>query len=252
MDMHSIVQIAKKAGAKIMSIYALPFDVEIKSDNSPLTQADQAANQIIVDFLAKEYPDIPIISEETKLTEYGTRKDWNRCWLVDPLDGTKEFIKKNGEFTVNIALIENGRPVEGVVYIPAQRITYFTQDGKAYKEDAEGSVKQIMTKQPDKHKIVVMGSRSHSSPAVEAFVDQLKTRYDEVEFQAAGSSLKFCYIAEGKAHCYPRLGPTMEWDTGAGQAVVEKAGGAVRIHDTQEPLTYNKPDLLNPFFVVEA
>lgn len=235
-----------------MQIYALPFEVEMKADNSPLTQADQAANDLIVDFLQHNYPDIPIISEETRLIDYTTREHWQRCWLVDPLDGTKEFIKKNGEFTVNIALIEEGRPTLGVVYIPAQGLTYFTEGNQAFKEDANGVVERIRTRKPSPDNIIVMGSRSHRSEAVEAFVDDLALQYSTVSFEAAGSSLKFCRIAEGNAHCYPRLGPTMEWDTAAGQAIVEKAGGKVLLHQSDSPLSYNKQDLLNPFFVVYA
>lgn len=252
MEVKPIVQIAKEAGARIMEIYALPFEVEMKADNSPLTQADQAANDLIVDFLKCNYPDIPIISEETRLTNYTTRQHWQRCWLVDPLDGTKEFIKKNGEFTVNIALIEEGVPTLGVVYIPAQGVTYFTEKDQAFKEHANGFIEPIHTRKPSADTIIVMGSRSHSSETVEAFVADLASQYSSVSFEAAGSSLKFCRIAEGNAHCYPRLGPTMEWDTAAGQAIVEKAGGKVLVHNTSAPLAYNKQDLLNPFFVVYA
>lgn len=251
--MQPICEVAKKAGASIMGIYAQNIQVEHKADQSPLTEADKAANAVIVEFLQSKYPAIPIISEESKQTPYEERKEWDRCWLVDPLDGTKEFIKRNGEFTVNIALIEDGRPIAGVVYIPAQRVTYFTTEDGAYREGADGNLTALHTKQAERNgTLTVMGSRSHSNPAVEAFVDELRDAYAAVEFVAAGSSLKFCRIAEGKAHLYPRLGPTMEWDTGAGQAVVEKAGGRVLIHGTDEPLTYNKSDLLNPHFVVHA
>ena len=173
---------------------------------------------------------------------------------MDPLDGTKEFIKRNGEFTVNIGLAEEGKPVLGVVHIPAQGISYFasTEEG-CFKVNGSNQPEEITTRKPAKNeKLVVMGSRSHGSPAVEAFLEAQRAVFPEVEYQPAGSALKLCYVAEGRAHVYPRFGPTMEWDTAAGQAVVEIAGGSVLNLETKEPLMYNKEDLLNPHFIVHA
>lgn len=252
-DLDAVIAIARAAGHAIMSIYAKDFSVEVKEDDSPLTLADKASNDLIVQRLQQLTPDIPIISEESRQLPYSVRKEWTVCWVVDPLDGTKEFIKRNGEFTVNIALVQDGRPVLGVVYIPVEQVTYAACPGKAIKIDRAGVVTPLQVVPPVAGEtIVVMGSRSHSTPEVTAYVEQLKLAYGEVVFQSAGSSLKFCRIAEGKAHRYPRLGPTMEWDTAAGHAVVLEAGGKVTIAGTDKPLSYNKENLLNPFFEVSA
>lgn len=253
-DIQAIIHISKAAGAEIMKIYAKDFEVYTKKDESPLTEADKKANQLILDGLLALYPDIPYISEEVKQMDYSERKNWQQCWLIDPLDGTKEFIKKNGEFTVNIALIENGVPVLGVVYVPAQDKTYYAAKGK-------GAFLQVGNESPTKienkahystlNAVKVVGSRSHSSKEVEDFVANLKSEGKEVEFLSSGSSLKFCLVAEGKAHVYPRLAPTMEWDTAAAHAVCLEAGKNVYVHNSKNPLKYNKEDLLNPWFVVE-
>lgn len=253
-NIEDIVRISKEAGAEIMKIYAKDFEVYTKKDESPLTEADKKANQIILDGLLALYPDIPYISEEVKQMDYSERKNWQQCWLIDPLDGTKEFIKKNGEFTVNIALIEDGVPVLGVVYVPAQDKTYYAEKGKgAFLQEGNGAAVRIENKmhysQLDSLKVV--GSRSHSSKEVEEFVAELKQQGKEVDFVASGSSLKFCLVAEGKAHIYPRLAPTMEWDTAAAHAVCLEAGKNVLVHNSKTPLQYNKKDLLNPWFVVE-
>jgi 3'(2'), 5'-bisphosphate nucleotidase len=246
-----LLETAAAAGKKILDIYDKDFEVFTKDDQSPLTLADQASNDLIVENLTEKFPDIPVISEENKLLGYEMRKNWEYCWLVDPLDGTKEFIKKNGEFTVNIALIRNGKPVIGLIYIPVHDVFYFAKKGLGSfrKTGSEQEVK-IHTTTPGK-KIIVAGSRSHRSSAMDEYLEKLKKTYREVEFVAAGSALKFTLVAEGKAHVYPRFGPTMEWDTAAGQVIVEEAGGSVRIMDDNTVMGYNRENLLNPNFIVE-
>ena len=253
-DIERIIEIAKAAGERILEIYEQDFAVFEKDDASPLTEADQAANAVILDGLRSSYADIPFISEEEKNTDYAERADWDACWLIDPLDGTKEFIKKNGEFTVNIALIEGGEPVLGVVYVPARSETYFAMRGEgAYKETADGGRSRIenRTHYRDLDTVRVVASRSHLSDEVVAFVDRLKAEGKQVEFQSSGSSLKFCLVAEGSADVYPRFAPTMEWDTGAAHAVCLEAGKQVLRYPEMEPLTYNREELLNPWFIVE-
>ena len=245
-------KIAIEAGKEILNIYndeSLSKEVEHKSDKSPLTLADKASNKLIVQDLKKFYPDIPILSEEEKSIEYGERKNWNKFWLVDPLDGTKEFIKRNGEFTVNIALIENGYPTLGIIYAPILKKLY-VGDGlnkNAFMIDA--NQQKITLKVNNRHKNrIAVGSRSHSS---EEEVNLLK-KYDVVETISIGSSLKFCMVAEGRADIYYRHGPTMEWDTGAGQAIVEAAGGKVNRFSDQNRFGYNKESLLNGSFLVKG
>lgn len=254
-DINKIIGICEEAGAAILEVYKQDFEVFSKEDASPLTMADKNANDIIVAGLKKYYPEIPIISEENKQVPYEERKNWSKFWLVDPLDGTKEFIKKNDEFTVNIALIENGAPVAGVVYLPVNKVSYYGIVGEgSYKKLADGSLEQL-PKNPvhyqDKDEILVVASRSHMSDEVVQFIDELKAAGKTVDFVSAGSSLKFCLVAEGTADVYPRLGPTMEWDTGAAHAVALGAGRNVLRADTRQPLTYNKENLLNPWFIVE-
>jgi len=253
-DVEKIVAIAKKAGEEIMLIYARDFEVESKADYSPLTEADKKSNSVILDGLKSAYPDIPFISEETKQTPYAERKNWKRFWLIDPLDGTKEFIKKNGELTVNIALIEDGVPVVGLVYVPVSKVTYFGIKGTgSFKiEDQKPEVKiQNNIHYSAKQKVNVVGSRSHLTDETLHFVENLKAQGKEVEFVASGSSLKLCLVAEGKADVYPRFGPTMEWDTAAAHAVALYAGKQVNRTDDHKPLVYNKENLLNPYFIVE-
>lgn len=255
LNIEALLKVARDAGAAILEIYKQDFEVIEKADNSPLTLADQWSNEVIMKGLIELYPEIPVISEENKLLPYNDRKDWDMFWLVDPLDGTKEFIKKNDEFTVNIALIEGGRPVLGIVYVPVTGVMYYGIDG-------DGSYMQICDAEPvklnadpkhftEKDSIVVVASRSHLTQEVQDFVDELRAKGKEVEFLSAGSSLKFCLVAEGKADVYPRFGPTMEWDTGAAHAVALGAGRDVLRADTKTPLSYNKEDLLNPWFIVE-
>lgn len=252
-EIQEIVSIAKEAGKKVMEIYSQDFSVETKGDNSPLTQADKAANEIIISSLEKLFPGIPRISEETKLTSFAERKNWNEYWLIDPLDGTKEFIKKNGEFTVNIALMKSGQPVLGVVFLPAKNICYFGDANGSFREDEDGNISSLKKSSHYSalQKINVVASRSHMSEETVAFVDELKKQGKEIDFVSSGSSIKFCLVADGTADVYPRFGPTMEWDTAAGQAVVEFAGGKVTNVETGNQLLYNKENLLNPFFIVE-
>lgn len=257
-DLDAVIAIAKEAGGAIMTIYAKDFAVEFKGDASPLTEADTAANTIICDKLQALYPHIPILSEENKAADYSERKAWDYLWVVDPLDGTKEFIKKNGEFTVNIALVHHGVPVLGVVYAPALDVTYYGKKGAgAYKEQNGATVKLPAQKNANPaQSLTVVASRSHLSPETETFIDALRETTQNVEMTSIGSSLKLCLVAEGSADCYPRLAPTMEWDTAAAHAVVLESGKQVykyeegKAIEAMSPVVYNKKDLLNPWFVV--
>jgi 3'(2'), 5'-bisphosphate nucleotidase len=242
-----IVAIAKEAGEAIMQIYRRDFNIEYKDDKSPLTEADLKANEIICNSLVKLYPDIPIMSEENKQTDYAIRKDWDAYWCIDPIDGTKEFIKKNDEFTVNIALIEKNKPVLGVVYAPAIEELYKAKEGKgAFKN---GERLPLKTNENPKERLFVVASKSHLSKETQEFIDKLDTK--EIEQVSRGSSLKLCMVASGEADIYPRLAPTMEWDTAAADAVVREAGKMSYQFENNQPMVYNKEDLLNPWFVVK-
>lgn len=258
------VQAALAAGRAVLAVYRSDFAVEAKDDRSPLTEADRQSHEIIADRLAGTA--IPVLSEEGRTIPHTERGQWPRLWIVDPLDGTKEFIKRNGEFTVNIALVENGRPVLGVVLAPERQVLYlgdsrrgaFRVDAKALARfDENTPLDRILAEArvlPDSdgasRPVTVIGSRSHGGPDLESFVRTIREKHGSVDFVSAGSSLKFCLVADGSADIYPRLGPTMEWDTAAGQAVVEAAGGRVAVHGTDASLTYNRPELRNPFFIV--
>ncbi len=246
-----IILLAEEAGAAILDVYENgDMDVKTKEDDSPLTRADIAANSIIVEGLGAITGEVPILSEESRDVPHAERSYWQTFFLVDPLDGTKEFIKKNGEFTVNIALVEDTRAVLGVVHAPVLGVTYYGCEG-------EGSFKRDMKKEGDDVAISVtpyvsgplkvVASRSHRGDELDAFL----AKVGESECISKGSSLKLCLVAEGSAHLYPRLGPTMEWDTAAAQCVVECAGGMVTDLE-RRPLKYNKKELLNPFFMVSA
>ncbi len=241
--------LAAEASARILEIYATAFEVSAKADASPLTAADLAAHQLISAGLRRLTPDIPLLSEESAAIPFAERSRWRRYWLVDPLDGTKEFINRNGQFTVNIALIEDHQPVLGVVQAPVGGLCYFAARGYGAFRAAPGQPPQpIMVRplQPDAP-VQVVGSKSHGGPGLQAFVKRL----GHCQLVAIGSSLKFCQVAEGSADVYPRLGPTSEWDTAAAQAIVEVAGGRVVSAETGEPLRYNTRDsLLNPYFIV--
>lgn len=248
MDIDLLKTIARKAGEAIMAIYGEDdFAVEMKDDKSPLTAADKASHEVIIAGLQKHWPYIPILSEEGADISYEVRRKWQRFWLVDPLDGTKEFIKRNGEFTVNIALIEGQSPFAGVVYVPVQDKLYWGIAGKgAWMQEGASEPKSLKVRKPDSKKgLTVVKSRSHPSPELEEYLKTIKV----AEALSVGSSLKLCVVAEGKADLYPRLGPTMEWDTAAGQAVVEAAGGEV-VNLENNPITYNKQNLLNECFIV--
>jgi len=248
-DFDKVCAIARDAGSAIMKIYAGEFDVELKGDDSPLTCADRASHQVIVEGLAAITPDIPVLSEEGKAIPYSERSAWSRFWLVDPIDGTKEFIKRNGEFTVNIALVEENRVIAGLVYVPAQDSMYFGKLGTgAWKMEGNEDPVKITARTADESLgLTVVMSRSHPSKELEEYLREIKV----AEAMPVGSSLKLCVVAEGKADLYPRLGPTMEWDTAAGHAVVEAAGGTVTQLDGT-PLLYNKENMLNPFFIVRG
>ena len=248
-NVQDIVAIAKKSGDAIMQVYKQDFEVEYKQDNSPLTLADKKANDIIEDGLNQLLVNLPILSEEGKETPYESRKHWEYFWLVDPLDGTKEFVKKNGEFTVNIALIHKDTPVLGVVYAPALDVCYWAkQDEGAFKDGKK--LPHKAESQRNTYKIVA--SRSHMSDDTQAFIDAIDTQ-KEKEIISIGSSLKICLVAEGEADIYPRLGPTMEWDTGAAHAVANESGNSLKALNSEELLEhkYNKKNLLNKWFVVK-
>lgn len=245
--MNAIIDLAREAGKKILEIYITDFTVENKKDESPLTAADQISHTTIMDGLRQLYPEIPIISEEGKEIAFETRKSWNRFWLVDPLDGTKEFIKKNDEFTVNIALVEGGYPVLGVVYAPALDLLYVGFNQEAYKEE-KGIREKLRVRNTPGDVITIVESRSHPSQELEQLAAKIESQYTQVNRIQRGSSLKLCAVADGSADLYPRLGPTMEWDTAAGQAVVEAAGGKVVALDGTR-FRYNKETLVNEYFL---
>lgn len=245
-----LIQIARLAGERILEVYGRDFQVEFKDDKSPLTEADRASHQTIVDGLQELDSSIPILSEEGQDIPYRERAEWKRFWLVDPLDGTKEFIKRNGEFTVNIALVEDGYPVLGVIYAPVMGVVYYGEQGYgAIKIESDAEARKIATVHPSDSSITMVESRSHPSPELESFMNRLSRTYESVHRISKGSSLKFCAVAEGAAHLYARMGPTMEWDTAAGQAIVEAAGGTVTLLNGRR-MHYNKLNLLNDYFIV--
>ena len=243
-------KLALSAGDAIMAIYARPdFEVRLKGDSSPLTEADEAADKIIVDGLRAAFGDTAIVTEEQAESH---SLQASRFFIVDPLDGTKEFVQRRGDFTVNIALVENGVPVHGVVYAPAKgRMFYTTADGRAVEEtgpfqpDQPGNVTPMQMRDPDVQALVVVASKSHRDQATDDYI----ARYKVADMRSAGSSLKFCLLAAGEADLYPRLGRTMEWDTAAGHAVLKAAGGDVVDFQTHAPLVYGKPGYANPFFI---
>ena len=262
---------AIEAGDAIQKIYHTGFQVEYKDDHSPLTLADKTAHDIIVGHLLQS--GIPILSEEGKAIPFQERKAWKALWVVDPLDGTKEFVKRNGEFTVNIALVKEGTPVMGVVYAPDRDLLYFAmQDLGAYKisdpetiheyqngiktdritlKDILKNARQLPLVDQKERPYTIVGSRSHATPDLEKFVADKRELFREVDFIPAGSSLKICLVAEGRADIYPRLAPTMEWDTAAGHAVASCAGARIYEYESGNTLTYNKENLLNPWFIIE-
>ena len=251
-----------EAGKVILKIYeSEDFDAKLKKDNSPLTKADTRANTVIESYL-KNTP-YPIISEENKNEDFSARKNWEFCWIVDPLDGTKEFIKRNGEFTVNIALCKNGMPVLGVIYVPVTRELYYAdvdkgQSFKSVLNEKHELTSPLFTSKDLIHpatkgskKLRVVGSRSHMNQETLDFISEKEKSFESIEVVSKGSSLKFCLVAEGKADVYPRFAPTMEWDTAAGQAICAAVGLKVIAKDTGQNLVYNKENLLNPHFEVQ-
>jgi len=255
------IEASISAGKAIMKIYdSDKIKVDFKEDKSPLTEADLASNNCIMSFLKDSV--YPVISEENKLMDYHIRKKWDDYWIVDPLDGTKEFIKRNGEFTVNIALCSKGIPVLGVIYVPVERTLYYADvpSGKAYKtvldknhytdkalfEDSD----RIHASALSKNAIRVVGSRSHMNDDTLKFIEATEKDYKDVAIVSKGSSLKFCLVAEGKADVYPRFAPTMEWDTAAGHAICNAVGLKVISRESNKELEYNKSNLLNPHFLV--
>lgn len=249
-----LADLSEEAGEAILEIYnSGNAGVSYKEDKSPLTEADLASNRVILKGLKALAPDVPVLSEESKEVPFSERKDWGRFFLIDPLDGTKEFIKRNNEFTVNIALIEDGRPIMGIVHAPVLGVTYYATNGAAFKRDSKkgGGAKPIKAAPYTGGTLRVVASRSHKGGALEGFLERIKHSAEDTECVSMGSSLKLCLVAEGSAHIYPRLGPTMEWDTAAAHCVVEAAGGTVSDLQRQN-LAYNKEDLLNPHFVVSS
>lgn len=260
------------AGLATLDVYRSEIEVEYKEDRSPLTLADRRSHDIIAGRLSAT--GIPVLSEEGRDIPHAQRGRWHRLWIVDPLDGTKEFVKRLGEFTINIALVEDRRPTLGAIYVPVKNVLYFgrLEDGSfrlddpaviaALAADAGPSDAQAVLKRVRAHSqklpvdvaahtpYIIVGSRSHATPELHAYVDRKRSELGDVSFISAGSSLKYCLVAEGRADVYPRLGPTMEWDTAAGQVIAEAAGARVVRHDTGQPLLYNKEDLLNPWHVV--
>ncbi|APG60438.1 3'(2'),5'-bisphosphate nucleotidase CysQ [Christiangramia salexigens] len=262
--MEQLLEIAIKAslesGKRIMAIYENEdFEVDFKGDDSPLTKADLASHEIIMKHLKDT--GIPVLSEEGKDLSYEERKDWKQLWIVDPIDGTKEFIKRNGEFTVNIALVEDQKPILGVIYVPALRQLYFAdKENGAFKLDditEFSSLEEIsskagnLPKNVNKEHFTVVASKSHLSPETEEYIASLEKEHGKVETISKGSSLKLCMVAEGQADEYPRLAPTMEWDTAAGQAICTFAGKTVMDYKTQEEMLYNREQLLNNWFLVK-
>lgn len=246
-EIEKIKSIALEAGQIIMNIYEKDFGVGYKDDKSPLTEADIASNSYICKRLQELYPTIPLMSEENKEVSYDARKDWEYYWCIDPIDGTKEFIKKNGEFTVNIALIHKNMPVLGVVYAPALDKLYWAKKGEgAFLNNQKLPLK---VNENPKQKLFVVASKSHLSLETQEFINNLKT--NEVEQVSIGSSLKLCMVATGEADIYPRLAPTMEWDTAAADAIVREAGKTTVQYENNNSLEYNKENLLNPWFIVK-
>lgn len=244
----SIVKIAREAGDRIMTIYEGDFDVKSKTDESPVTEADVAAEKIILEGLHALTPDIPVLAEESHAAGKAPDLSGGLFWLVDPLDGTREFIHKRGEFTVNIALVEQGKPTMGVIHIPARNITYFAEGpGKVWRQEDEMPSVAIATREAPGDGLTVVASRSHRTPETDDYIAKFKVK----ELISAGSSLKLCLVAEGKADLYPRFGRTMEWDIGAGQAILEAAGGVVETLDGA-PLRYGKDGHDNPYFIAKG
>ena len=259
-QLETAILAALEAGKDILKIYHTgDFDIEIKGDNSPITKADTASQKAIMRYLSKT--NIPVLSEEGKAINYMERKNWKHLWIVDPIDGTKEFINRNGEFTVNIALVENQKTKIGVIFVPADGVLYFsTKTMGAFKSSVNpenfnfktiiSSARKLPLEREDPT-FTIVTSRSHMSPETEAYVQDMRDKHGKVNLISKGSSLKLCMVAEGQANCYPRFAPTMEWDTAAGQAICEHAGFQVIDWKTKSPMLYNRKELLNNWFLVK-
>lgn len=262
--LQTAIKAALKAGERILEIYNNEdFEVDMKGDDSPLTKADLASHDIIMKYL--EQTNFPVLSEEGKHLPYSTRKEWETLWIVDPIDGTKEFIKKNGEFTVNIALVKNQIPILGVIYVPALKELYFASkelgsfkveeitEFTSLEEITEIAKKLPLNKSTNsqKNKFTVVASKSHLSKETEEYISELEKEHGEVTTLSKGSSLKLCMVAEGQANEYPRFAPTMEWDTAAGQAICKYAGKTVYDYETKKEMVYNREELLNEWFLVK-
>ena len=250
LDLEALLPAVRKhaadAGRVILGFYDQPVPVDYKSDDSPLTAADRASHEHLMEALGALTPDIPVLSEESDPGDYAARRSWDRFWLVDPLDGTKEFVKKTGEFTVNVALIEGAEPVLGVVHVPVKGITYFAAKGVgAFKQEGGAEPAAIEVRASDPERMTVVASRDHAGPEVAAILQRMDEDGVAVDAASMGSSLKFCLVAEGAADLYPRTVPTFEWDTAAAQCVVEQAGGRLTTLDGRR-LGYNKEDIRNP------
>jgi len=250
---------ALKAGEEILRIYETDFYVETKSDKTPVTIADKTSGQIIGRML--ESTGIAVISEEETLADYQQRQHWQQVWIVDPLDGTKEFVKRNGEFAVNIALVKDQKSVLGVIYAPVLKELYFASDAGSFKSLAVHGQSNVETLMSEAVKLpsnklpkdyTVVASRSHLSREINDYIARLKQLYGTINVVNTGSSIKQCWVADGLAHEYPRFGTTMEWDTAAGQCILEQAGGALLDLESQQPLSYNKENMQNPYFVAKA
>ena len=254
------IKAALEAGKKILEVYnSEDFDISIKSDNSPFTKADKEAHNLIFSYLEKT--NIPVLSEEGKEIPYKQRKSWGKLWIIDPIDGTKEFIKRNGEFTVNIALVEGKKPVIGVIFVPVHGILYYSEarfgsfkvkiDPDTFKFEGDFLKGDRLPLSPTQRPFTIVTSRSHNSYDTNVYIEKIKVEHDEVNIISKGSSLKLCMVAEGKVDRYPRFAPTMEWDTAAGQAICEFAGFKVIDLETKESILYNKSDLRNNWFIAK-
>jgi len=241
------ISAAISGGEEIMKIYDQDFDVSTKEDNSPLTVADKNANEIIENQLHQTQ--IPILSEEGNHAPYEDRKHWKYLWIVDPLDGTKEFVKRNGEFTVNIALVENGVPIMGIIYVPVTKVLYYSSSLGAFKKINKKILRLPLNN--DRNSFVVVGSRSHPSKETAEYFAELKKNNGDLEIISMGSSLKICLVAEGNADVYPRFAPTMEWDTAAGHAIVNASGKSLKDYLTGNEMIYNRENLINNWFIVK-
>ncbi len=251
-DVDYLVETCRQAGAVVMEVYHTDIEAWRKQDGSPVTEADLRSDRLISARLRQRFPGVPVLSEETvEETPYELRRHWSEFWTVDPLDGTKEFLKRNGQFTINIALIQHGRPTAGLVYAPAKDLLYCAAGEYAFRREGDAAPRPFPPLQPaSRTTLRVVGSLSHPSPEMKRFLAEQRHSYEQVEFVAMGSSLKICLVAEGRADIYPRFGPTMEWDTAAAHAIANRAGRRVLRYGSDEELRYNKPDLHNPWFVV--